>query len=60
MNFFYEILIRILIMILPVIGYSIDIKIDEWYGGLINILMLMISSMLIGYYGRNYDKLCKN
>lgn len=57
---FYDILIRILIMILPVIGYSIDIKIDEWYGGLMNILMLMISSMLIGYYGRNYDKLFKD
>ena len=56
----YEILIRALILILPVIGYSIDIKIDEWYGGLINILMLMISSMLIGYYGRNYDKLFKD
>ena len=60
MKFFYEILIRILIMILPVIGYSIDNKIDEWYGGLINILMLMISSMLIGYYGCNYDKLFKD
>lgn len=47
-------------MVLPVIGYSIDIKIDEWYGGLINILMLMISSMLIGYYGRNYDKVFKD
>ena len=57
---FYDILIRILIMILPVIGYSIDINIDEWYGGLMNILMLMISSMLIGYYGRNYDKLFKD
>lgn len=57
---FYDILIRILIMILPVIGYSIDIKIDDWYGGLINILMLMISSMLIGYYGRNYNKLFKD
>ena len=56
----YEILIRALILILPVIGYSIDIKIDEWYGGLMNILMLMISSMLIGYYGRNYDKLFKD
>lgn len=56
----YEILIRGLILILPVIGYSIDIKIDEWYGGLMNILMLMISSMLIGYYGRNYDKFFKD
>ena len=56
----YEILIRALILILPVIGYSIDIKIDEWYGGLMNILMLMISSMLIGYYGRNYNKLFKD
>ena len=50
---FYDILIRILIMILPVIGYSIDIKIDEWYGILLNLFMVMISSMLIGYYGRN-------
>ena len=57
---FYDILIRILIIILPIIGYSIDIKIDEWYGGLMNILMSMISSMLIGYYGRNYDKLFKD
>ena len=56
----YEILIRALILILPVIGYSIDIKIDEWYGGLMNIMMLMISSMLIGYYGRNYNKLFKD
>lgn len=57
---FYDILIRILIMILPVIGYSIDIKIDEWYGTLLNLVMAMKSSMLIGYYGRNYDKLFKN
>ena len=57
---FYEILIRILIMILPVIGYSIDNKIDEWYGTLLNLFMVMISSLLINYYGRNYDKLFKN
>jgi hypothetical protein len=56
----YEILIRALILILPVIGYSIDIKIDEWYGTLLNLFMLCISSALIGYYGRNYDKLFKN
>lgn len=56
---FYDIIIRILIMILPVIGYSIEIKIDEWYGSLLNIIMLVITSMLIGYYGRNYDKLFK-
>lgn len=57
---FYDILFRILIMILPVIGYSIDIKIDEWYGTLLNLVMVMISSMLIGYYGRNYEKLFKD
>lgn len=57
---FYDILIRILIMILPVIGYSIDNRIDEWYGTLLNLVMAMISSLLIGYYGRNYDKLFKN
>lgn len=56
---FYELLIRILIMVLPVIGYSIDIKIDEWYGALLNLFMVMISSLLISYYGRNYDKLFK-
>jgi hypothetical protein len=56
----YDGLIRCLIMILPVIGYSIDNKIDEWYGILLNLFMVMISSMLIGYYGRNYDKLFKN
>lgn len=56
----YDILIRILIMILPVIGYSIDIKIDEWYGGLINIIILVITSFLIEYYGRNYDELFKD
>lgn len=60
MKNFYEILIRILIMILPVIGYSIDIKIDAWYGTLLNLFMAMISSMLIGYYGRNYEKLFKD
>lgn len=47
-------------MILPVIGYSIDNEIDEWYGTLLNLFMVMISSMLIGYYGRNYDKLFKD
>ena len=57
---FYELLIRILIMILPVIGYSIDNKIYEWYGILLNFIMVMISSLLIGYYGRNYDKLFKD
>lgn len=57
---FYDVLIRILIMVLPVIGYSIDIKIDEWYGGLINIIILVITSFLIEYYGRNYDELFKD
>ena len=57
---FNDILIRILIMILPVIGYFIDIKIDAWYGTLLNLFMAMISSMLIGYYGRNYEKLFKD
>lgn len=43
-------------MTLPVIGYIIDTIIVEWYGCLFNILMLMISSMLIDYYGRNYNR----
>lgn len=57
---FYDCLIRGLIMALPIIGYSIEIKIDEWYGFLIYFFMLMISSMLIGYYGRNYNRLFKD
>lgn len=60
MKNFYELLIRILIMILPVIGYAIDNKIDEWYATLLNLFMVMISSMLIGYYGRNYNRLFKD
>ena len=56
----YDCLIRGLIMALPIIGYSIDIKIDEWYGFLLNLFMLCISSALIGYYGRNYDELFKD
>lgn len=57
---FYDILIRILIMILPVIGFMVDKETDEWYGTLVNFFMAMISSLLIGYYGRNYDKLFKD
>lgn len=60
MKNFYDGLIRGLIMVLPVIGYSIEIKIDEWYGILLNLFMIMISSMLIGYYGRNYNRLFKD
>lgn len=57
---FYDLLIRILIMILPVFGFMVEIKIDEWYGTLINITILCATSMLIGFYGRNYDKFFKN
>ena len=32
----FDILIRILIMILPVIGFMVDKEIDEWYGTLLN------------------------
>lgn len=56
----YEILIRALILILPVIGFMVDKETDEWYGTLVNFFMAMISSLLIGYYGRNYDKLFKD
>ena len=56
----FDILIRILIMILPVIGFMIDKETDECYGTLLNFFMAMISSLLIGYYGRNYDKLFKD
>ena len=47
-------------MALPIIGYSIEIKIDEWYGFLLYFFMLMISSMLIDYYGRNYNRFFKD
>lgn len=60
MKTFYDGLIRGLIMALPIIGYSMEIKIDEWYGFLLYFFMLMISSMLIGYYGRNYNRLFKD
>lgn len=60
MKNFYDGLIRGLIMALPIIGYSIEIKIDEWYGFLLYFFMLMISSMLIEYYGRNYNRLFKD
>ena len=56
----FDILIRILIMILPVIGFMVDKETDLWYGTLLNFFMAMISSWLIGYYGRNYDKLFKD
>ncbi len=56
----FDILIRILIMILPVIGFMVDKETDEWYGTLFIFFMAMISSLLIGYYGRNYDKLFKD
>lgn len=56
----FDILIRILIMILPVIGFMVDKETDEWYATLFNFFMAMISSLLIGYYGRNYDKLFKD
>jgi len=60
MKTFYDGLIRGLIMALPIIGYSMEIKIDGWYGFLLYFFMLMISSMLIGYYGRNYNRLFKD
>lgn len=60
MKIFYDGLIRGLIMALPIIGYSIEIKIDEWYGFLLYFFMLMISSMLIDYYGRNYNRFFKD
>lgn len=55
----YDIIIRIVIMILPVFGFMVEIKIDEWYGTLVNIIILCSTSMLIGFYGRNYDKFFK-
>ena len=60
MRFIYELFIRITILIIPVIGFMVDKETDEWAGTLFNFIMLVIGSMLIEYYGRNYDDLFKN
>jgi hypothetical protein len=60
MRFICELFIRITILIIPVIGFMVDTETDEWTGTLFNFIMLVIGSMLIEYYGRNYDKLFKN
>ena len=60
MRFICELFIRITILIIPVIGFMVDKETDEWAGTLFNFIMLVIGSMLIEYYGRNYDKLFKN
>ena len=60
MRFICELFIRITILIIPVIGFMVDIETDEWTGTLFNFITLVIGSMLIEYYGRNYDKLFKN
>lgn len=60
MRFICELFIRITILIIPVIGFMVDTETDEWTGTLFNFIMLVIGSMLIECYGRNYDKLFKN
>lgn len=60
MRFICELFIRITILIIPVIGFMVDKETDEWAGTLFNFIMLVIGSMLIEYYGRNYDKLFKD
>lgn len=60
MRFIYELFIRVAILIIPVVGFMVDKEIDEWFGTLFNIIMLTIASMLIGYYGRNYNRLFKD
>lgn len=60
MRFICELFIRITILIIPVIGFMVDTETDEWTGTLFNFITLVIGSMLIEYYGRNYDKLFKD
>ena len=60
MRFICELFFRITILIIPVIGFMVDTETDEWTGTLFNFITLVIGSMLIEYYGRNYDKLFKN
>lgn len=60
MRFICELFIRITILIIPVIGFMVDTETDEWSGTLFNFIMLVIGSMLIEYYGRNYDRLFKD
>ena len=60
MRFIYELFVRITILTIPVIGFMVDRETDEWSGTLFNFIMLVIGSMLIEYYGRNYDELFKD
>ena len=60
MRFIYELFIRITILTIPVIGFMVYKETDEWAGTLFYFIMLVIGSMLIEYYGRNYDKFFKD
>ena len=60
MRFISEFFIKIAILMPPVIGFMVEKETNEWAGTLFNFIMLVIDSMLIEYYGRNYNKLLKN
>lgn len=54
LKFLLDIALRITIIGLPVLGYAIEKNNDT---SLIFGIMCFVSSVLIGIYGRNYDKL---
>ena len=60
MRFICELFIKITILTIPVIGFMVDKETDEFVGTLFNFIVLAIGSMLIEFYGRNYDKLFKD
>lgn len=60
MRFICDIFIRVVILIIPIIGFMVDKETDDWSGTLFNLIMLTIGSMLIEYYGSNYDRFFKN
>ena len=60
MRFICDIFIRVVILIIPVIGFMVDKETDDWTGTLFNLIMLTVGSMLIEYYGRNYNRFFKD
>ena len=60
MKFILDIILRMLIMLLPIIGFQNDMATTEWYGTAVNLCFLGIASFLIGIYGKYYNKFFKD
>lgn len=53
MKYLYDYLLRFIIIMLPIIGLAFE----DW---IINFLCVFISYSLLGFYGKNYDKIFKD